>query len=83
MQVEVKPVLAARLEALHNWFQAARPVCFRCKRQLRWNQRRFWEGRKRKRVYFFCDCGFENPLAFLQFKWETEQEFFTRNIKTR
>ncbi len=77
----MKPVLAARLEALHNWFHIVRPVCFRCKRLLQWNQRRFWEGQEDKLVYFFCKCGFENSLAYLRFKWEIEQEFQTKNIQ--
>ncbi len=83
MQVQVRPLLESRLLALHDWFEVVRPICFQCKEELYWSQRRFWEGKKDKRVYFFCDCGFENPLTYLQFKWETEQELIARNIEIK
>ncbi|TFG05555.1 MAG: hypothetical protein EU536_01575 [Promethearchaeota archaeon] len=83
LQLVATPVLIARLEALHDWFEIVKPVCFRCRRQLYWNQKRFWDGQDEKQVYFFCDCGYENALIYLRFKWETEQDLILRNIKLR
>ena len=81
MQIS-KVVRGMELEALYSWFCEAKPVCFKCKQPLRWDQRRFWEDQKGGHVYFFCDCKFNNPLSYIQFKWEALQEFKNVDIRT-
>jgi len=69
-----KLIIGVELEALYAWFCNVKPVCFKCKQLLRWDQRRFWENQEGRHVYFFCDCRFNNPLQYLRFKWEILQE---------
>ena len=81
MQVQERRVKQAELEALRNWFQIAQPKCFKCKKDLHWEHRRFWVEQEEGETYFFCECGFENRLAYLRFKWETQLELQSRNIE--
>jgi len=80
--VEAK-LIGAELEALYGWFLVAKPRCFKCKKPLDWNQRRFWESQEDKQVFFSCGCGFINPLPYLQFRWEALLEFEHQGIKIK
>jgi hypothetical protein len=73
----------SQLKALYNWFVVVNPRCFHCKNLINWDQRRFWEDQHGGQVYFFCKCGFVNPLSYLRFKWETILDLKNLGIEIR